>query len=374
MWGLKNSKIENNLFYNIADGGHLLAASNTTFVHNYGTHIHRMGQEIQEGGGKTLGAYSNLKFDGNVFYDWINPYNDSEGLSVCPDYTTNVIVTNNYIRHNIAAGSGWGPKDPNVNRFGYGIESICPGMVASNNTIILSEPSAEAIAAGETCNANNNIVYGGSNALWGIFASDIGPTGKESTVTQGAGSLANTVSGSLIGAPNPPANTFAGPQFLSSVTPPSNGVPSVPPASQPASQLAKPFSLTPSPGATSITFTFPATADPGVLHTFTPADDCGTVTIPAGATTATIGNLNNGWTYIDTLTAGSLTASTSAQTLGTSPDGTKATIAALIPTSPAATATTLPPLAPSVSEIDLVTHYADGSSKTVVLVSSTGGN
>jgi hypothetical protein len=211
-WGDRNSHLDHNLFFNVHDGGHLLEPTlNDTFSYNYGTHLYRMGQEIQGSGKNEAG----LALTGNVFYDYLDAYNDTEGMSVCPNWTTGVICSGNYIRLNLAAGSSFGTMTGGAiggpNRFGYAIESICPNGLFTNNTLILAATCADAIATGEHSTANNNTVWGGSNAIWGVFGGDGSPTGASSSWSLGTGTLANVVNASLAGAPSPPANNIAGP-------------------------------------------------------------------------------------------------------------------------------------------------------------------
>jgi hypothetical protein len=214
IWGEKNSHVDHNLFYDVFDGGHFLEPTlNNTFSWNYGTHLGRMGQEIQG----SMHDESGLICDHDVFYDFVNAYNDTEGMSVCPNFTTGVVVSNGYFRNNLIPGSSFGTMTGGAvggpNRFGYALEAIAPGIVFQNDTIILANLSADAIASGETTTVNNCTVYGGNNALWGVWGPDFGPDGQKGTFTLGSGSLANTVNATLDGAPPPPPNTFAGPSI-----------------------------------------------------------------------------------------------------------------------------------------------------------------
>jgi hypothetical protein len=213
IWYASSPRISDNLFYNINDGGHIVdAVSSVNFTGNYGTLIHRMGQEIQGGPG------SGMSLTGNVFYDYVSPYNDSEGMSVCPSTTSGVVVSGNYVRLSMAAGTSWGAMTGGAvggpNRFGYAIEMIAPNSVLATNTMILSNACANASAFGCSTQVNANQVWGASNTVLpgGAWASEPGPSGYGS-FSLGSGSLANAVSASLSGAPSPPANTFAGPSF-----------------------------------------------------------------------------------------------------------------------------------------------------------------
>jgi hypothetical protein len=210
IWAPRNSHLDHNLFYNIHDGGHYMEPIlNNTFSWNYGSMVCRMGQELQGSGRNQSG----LVCDHDVFFDHPSAYNDSEGMSVCPNWTSGVVVSNGYFRQNMVGSWGTmiGGAAGGPNRLGYGLESISPDGLYVNNTIVLSNLSADAIASGEHSTANNNTIYGGSNALWGVFGGDGSPEGATSSWTLGTGTLANVVNAGLDGAPPPPANTFAGP-------------------------------------------------------------------------------------------------------------------------------------------------------------------
>jgi len=248
VWANTNSHLDHNLFYNINDGGHYLEPTlNNTFSWNYGTHIHRMGQEIQGSGHNESGFVA----DHDVFYDFVNAYNDTEGMSVCPNWTSGVVVSNGYFRNSLLAGSTFGTMTGGAvggpNRFGYALESIAPGALFTGNTIILSSLSADAIATGENSTANNNTVYGGSNALWGVFGGDGSPAGATSAWTLGSGTLANVVNAGLDGAPPPPPNTFAGPAIYSQTN---NGTQWTPTWTPPASDAPVPQGAAPPAGPT----------------------------------------------------------------------------------------------------------------------------
>jgi hypothetical protein len=198
IWFASNSHLDNNLFYNIEDGGQIAdAGANLTFSYNYGTHIHRMGQE----GG--LDSQSNVTFDHNVFYDWTNPYPDSDALSIV-GVSGKVTYSNNYFRASIAPGSSWGtPDGGGLHRFGIAIEGTGQPAYVTGNTFVglwATDYSSTMVNA----QVSGNSVYGG--ALWGYFDGEPGPYGYGSVVASN-----NSTSTSMNNAPNPPANTFAGP-------------------------------------------------------------------------------------------------------------------------------------------------------------------
>jgi hypothetical protein len=375
VWNDKNSHLDHNLFYNVADGGHFEEPTlNNTFSWNYGTLIHRMGQEIQGSGHNESG----LICDHDVFYDFVNAYNDTEGMSVCPNYTNGVVVSNGYFRNSLASGATFGTMTGGAvggpNRFGYALESIAPAAVFQNNTIILSSLSADAIASGETTTANNNTVFGGSNTLWGVWGPDFGPTGTKGSFTLGSGTLANVVNLALNGAPPPPANTFAGPAIYAATN---NGTlwtptwtPPNAPTNTPAQGSALPINtsgnlpgltVTPTNSTAALSWTTPLANVS--IHTFTPTDDCGTITLTDPAVAVTLANLNAGWTYCSaitgTLNGVAATGSITYATTGISPAGTTATTAALASAPTTSAIATTQPASPVL--VHTVQVFSDGS-------------
>jgi hypothetical protein len=220
--------IDHNSYFNVHDGGHLLECVNLTWSYNYAQNVCRMGQEVQASGQ----GESNLVFDHDVVFDHPQAFNDSEGISLCPNFTTGCVVSNGYFRQSLSPGGSFGSMTGGAvggpNRFGYGGESIAPGAQWINDTFVLSSLSADGICAGEPCTANGCQVWGGSNALWGAF---VGGDGTPAGAQPGSVTQTNcTVTQGLVGAPLPPANTFAGPAFYVA-TPVPPIVP--PPATQP---------------------------------------------------------------------------------------------------------------------------------------------
>jgi hypothetical protein len=322
-----SGKITNNRFDKVFDGGHLVSSNGILFAYNYGTNMGRMGQEIQNFGP----GCANLTFDHNVFYDYVNAYNDTEGMSVCPDETTNVVVTNNYIRLNLAEGASWGKMIAGAvggpNRFGYGVECIAPDMVVENNIIVVSNTAGAAFATGEHCTAIGNTVYGGSNSLWGVYAGDGSPQGAHPSWTMGAGNVTNN---GLGGAPNPPPNTFAGPQYASGGNVPTP-TPVPPTPTPPTSNIPGLVVVTTDTGAT---LTWTSVLTNVSVHTFTPTDDCGTVHATGSLATVSLTNLNAGWGYSFTVSGTSagttITGTVTGTTSGQSPNGTTVTQAVLV--------------------------------------------
>jgi hypothetical protein len=131
IWYASNSHIDYNLFYNIIDGGQISdAGSNLSLSYNYGTLINRMGQEAG------LDSSSSLIVNGNVFYNWWQPYPDSDALSIVGP-SGQITYSNNYFNASIAPGSGWGPPDGSgTHRFGYAIEGTGEPALVTGNTFI----------------------------------------------------------------------------------------------------------------------------------------------------------------------------------------------------------------------------------------------
>jgi hypothetical protein len=200
-----NSVFDYNLFYNINDGGQIVDPNGfVDFSYNYGTYIHRMGQEV------ALDAAASYNCQHNEFYDYVLPYNDTEGVSIVLASQA-VTIANNFFEANIAPGSTWGQQSGAAaggpNRFGYAIEATGnPGNVYGNTLI---GPWAEDVSSDiANLNVYSNIVYG--TALWGDFEGEPGPFGYGSINLDP--SQPNQVDNNVNDAPAPPANTWgAGP-------------------------------------------------------------------------------------------------------------------------------------------------------------------
>jgi hypothetical protein len=221
-----NASLDYNVFYNIEDGGQIqYPLSNVSFSYNYGTRIHRMGQESH------TAPQSSVNFVGNVFYDWENPYPDSTGISIVGAQSGQVNFQNNYFRSSIAPGSGWGPPDGSgVNRFGFVFEATGYPCNVTGNTFV---GVWAACVCSQSTNTNvwDNTVYG--EGLWGNYDGQDG----------GAVNQWNNSSQSQNNAPQPPANTFAGPQnpveeATSSTSP--SGTSTAPAKTQPSTPAATP--------------------------------------------------------------------------------------------------------------------------------------
>jgi hypothetical protein len=108
------------------------------------------------------------------------------------------------------------------------------------------------------------------------------------------------------------------------------------------------------------------------IHTYTPSDDCGTVSASGSFTTLTLGNLNAGWGYSfsvsGTLNGSVVSGVVSANTTGTSPVGTTATQASLL--------TVVPPKpTKTITEVTTITPYTNGvAGKTVTFTTYSDGS
>jgi len=196
-----NSNYDYNLFFNINDGGQInYPGANVSFSNNYGTQIQRMGQEIP-----CVTNTTNLQVNNNTFYDYINPYYNTEGVSVVGP-AVSVSISGNYF--DASRVGAWGQADSSgVNRFGYAIE--CTGGTCTVNGNTLVGPWAEMVSSDVTgANVTNNSVYG--SALWGDFEGEPGSDGYGSVVTSGNSIDQN---GSDAPAPETVAVSQAGPGY-----------------------------------------------------------------------------------------------------------------------------------------------------------------
>ena len=190
----KDATFDHNTLYNVFDGGHLLdPEDNVSVSYNYGTHIGRMGQEIQ---GDI--ASHNLKVVGNSFSDWVNPYYDSFGLSVVNHNAINTLVSGNYLGATIASGSSWGAADSGgTHRFGYGIEIGAVSATVENNTVVGDWVAG--IVSSRNAVVQNNQIWG--TYSWGDLTTEGGLDGQGKETLIG-----NTIHASNNGAPAAPSN------------------------------------------------------------------------------------------------------------------------------------------------------------------------
>jgi hypothetical protein len=190
-----NANFDYNEFYRVNDGGQLMyPGPNVSFSYNYGTYVHRMGQEC------ALCANSTILCQGNIFYDYLSPYYDTEGVSIVGDSGA-VDIIDNFFDASTASGSTWGPADSGGNhRFGYAIE--CTGQPCNviSNTIVGSWASCVCSAI-PNANVRDNNIYG--SALWGDFDGETGGT---------VNTVHNMTDSKVSDAPSPPAMEYAGPR------------------------------------------------------------------------------------------------------------------------------------------------------------------
>jgi hypothetical protein len=96
--------------------------------------------------------------EGNVFYDWANPYWDSFGLSIMAQTAKNTRVVNNYCRASRTGDFSTGDSS-GVKRWGYGIEYGTNTGECSGNVVI--GPWANHVICSTQGNLiNNNRLYG----------------------------------------------------------------------------------------------------------------------------------------------------------------------------------------------------------------------
>jgi hypothetical protein len=197
-----NSNFDYNQFYNINDGGQIVSPGpNVSCSYNYGTNIHRMGQEV------SLVALSTFKCTGNVFYNYVEPYYDTTGVSIVGD-SGKVEITDNYFGATLAPGSSFGPADSSgAQRFGFAIECTGQPCNVTGNTIVGTW--AQCVCSDiDNANVSNNSIFGTS--LWGNFGGEPGVAGNGSV-----SATKNSVHSDSASAPSPPANQYAGPRHHS---------------------------------------------------------------------------------------------------------------------------------------------------------------
>jgi len=304
IWYSTGAQLNYNTLYNVNDGGHLEEPQNNcSFSYNYGTYLHRMGQEIQG-----YSASTGLKVIGNTFYDWVNPWYNSFGMSVANMYSYGTVIADNYIDANMAPGSSWGQADGSgVNRFGYAIEAGGYDLTVSNNTIVGNW--AEGVSAmNPNVLVENNKTYGG--AMWGNYVGEPGPNGVVGSVNN----VNSTADANVGDAPTAPANTnnYTGGSTTPVSTPPVSTPPvSTPPVSTPPVSIS-PVSTTPVVTANGINgLVVTVLSDTSVKLTWTNASSLtdasisiistvgrqqfGSISIADNSDSATIVGLHSGW-------------------------------------------------------------------------------
>jgi hypothetical protein len=279
LWSPTNSNVTNNLFFNVWDCGQVAASSPATDVFNYsfnyGTSIVNKGLEMQSQYGGELGK---ANVTNNVFYDWLNPNEETYGLSVVPNQSNGSIAKGNYIAATSAPGSA-----PVNGHWGYGIEFGSANSVASYNTIIgpWGNSGGESDFGYSAANTQfyNNKLYGVANGT-SPFGYEPGPN---PSVVIGSGSLANTIDPNVNDAPAAPANTFAGPQFMQAATGSQpTSTQSAVPASSGSAQAAAAGSIQPS---------FDLTVTPVVADTTDGTASISWSGLPAAATAVKINTI-----------------------------------------------------------------------------------
>lgn len=194
IWGF-SGHYDGNIFENINDGGHLMNPGNFTFDGNWGQRLHRMALEVQQTSGTTTDRPICSATD-NTFFDWLNPYYDSMGMSL-PIQSGGFDITRNYLRHNAVNGQ-WGIADGGgTQRGSYGIEAPISGANIYDNDLG-GERDVEAVSCpGVNTPVHDNRVYGGTYA-WGLEVGEPGPIGSGNAVGTG-----NTLDPNLANMPAP---------------------------------------------------------------------------------------------------------------------------------------------------------------------------
>lgn len=178
LWGPTNASISYNKFFRISDGGHIMdPKDNVRYVGNVGEQIHRFGLEMQDEGGNVA---RNILIDSNVFTNWYMPYPDSFGMSIMPQRSQNVRITNNYMSSKDMTG-GWGPGENGngLRRYGLGFEAGFSSGEVSGNTIV-GTWAAFVTAAMPNMPVKDNKFYG--RPVWTYVMGQPGLTGGGSAI------------------------------------------------------------------------------------------------------------------------------------------------------------------------------------------------
>ena len=222
LWGPGNASISYNKFFKVSDGGHIMdPKDNVTYKGNVGEQFHRFGLELQDEGGSRA---NNLLIADNVFTNWYQPYPDSFGMSIMPQRSQNVKITNNYISSREKTG-GWGPGENGngLNRYGLGFEAGFSSGEISGNTIV-GTWAAFVTASMPNMPVKNNKFYG--NPVWTYVTGQPGLGGHGSAIQSN-----NTGDSDASHAPAPPQRD-AGPNGgTPSPTPTPNPTPNPVPSS-----------------------------------------------------------------------------------------------------------------------------------------------
>jgi hypothetical protein len=227
--GASSSSFDNNLFYNVLQGGKVDASgSNVSFNYNYGTLLYNPALEVNSHGASS----DNLEIENNVFSSWWNLQPYSWGFSVVVtdassgDWTTHVV--NNYV--NLALAQDHAPGANATTEGAAPLEIGAFPAVVQDNTF-LSNCSRNTLIS---CGVGNsqvvgNVVAGGAPAGFQIELEtdqNGNPLGQAldnqgNVVPDGnfeaAESALNTISGDYTAAAlqHPvPQNLFAGPKYI----------------------------------------------------------------------------------------------------------------------------------------------------------------
>ncbi|MGH7176693.1 MAG: NPCBM/NEW2 domain-containing protein, partial [Tepidisphaeraceae bacterium] len=183
VWRMNDSSYSYNVFYNVEDGGHIMdPGPNVSFSFNYGRLIHRMGIEVQDSGFATRPDRRNFVAEGNVMFDWFQPYWDSMNLSIpitSPQGGSRIV--NNYLKGN--AWQGQWISQNNQTRGSYGIELGMEAVGECSGNIIGSERGVVGICVmEENIPVKNNKLYG--PWAWGTIIGEPNSHGSHGTAVE----------------------------------------------------------------------------------------------------------------------------------------------------------------------------------------------
>ncbi|MGH7178374.1 MAG: hypothetical protein ACREJC_13430, partial [Tepidisphaeraceae bacterium] len=168
VWRMNHSSYSYNAFYNVEDVGHIMdPGPNVRFSYNWARLVHRMGIEVQDSGFRTRPDRANFIAEGNVMYDWFQPYWDSMCMSIpITSPRGGSVIIKNYLRQNALNGE-WIPHN-NQTRGSYGIELGMESVGRCEGNIVGGEKMVNHIVVMENdIPVANNKLYGRPG--WGAF-------------------------------------------------------------------------------------------------------------------------------------------------------------------------------------------------------------
>lgn len=169
LYGAEGTVIQRNVFKALHQGAHILGPVDVIVRDNAFSHLERMGVEIQDIPGNRTMMVKRLTVEGNTVQDWARPFNDSFGLSIIPENTTNGVVV---VRGNVIRSTRVGDWYPGrEKRFGYGIEIGGQGSIVTGN--VISAGKEQFVAGVATSSVPAAVITGnrfnGPTPAWGWF-------------------------------------------------------------------------------------------------------------------------------------------------------------------------------------------------------------